>query len=137
VSTQSKDGVAGRFDVSHARLWFGLLGGAFAWLAHLMIAYGVAEFGCVGRLGSSTMLGISIVAWLVLVLSGVTFFVAVAAAVAAYRGHRQLVAMQAAQQETSSAAKVYAARAGWITSGLFALVILVESLPVFYYLQDC
>ena len=121
--------------VGPTRLWFGLLGGAMAWLAHLMIAYTVAEFGCVASLGRYIVLGISVVAWMVLALSTVTLAVAVVATVVAYRSQQRLTALP--EQEWISEGAGYAARAGWITSGLFALTIAVETLPILYYLREC
>jgi hypothetical protein len=136
MSTNSlSDGPRDKFN--RFRLWFGLLGGALAWLTHFMIAYGVAEFGCVGNLGSYTALGISLVAWVVLVMSAVTLAIAVLASLTAYRTSNRLVAMKNEGSGTAFEAELYTAKAGWITSGLFALVIVVETLPIFYFLQDC
>jgi hypothetical protein len=123
--------------ISPAKLWFGLLGGAFAWLAHLLVAYGVAEFGCVGGTDASQPLGISLVAWIVLALSALTFAVAAAAAIMAYHVGSQLARLESSPSVSVSEGKLYAAKAGWLTSGLFALVIAVETLPIFYFLQDC
>lgn len=122
--------------VSRRALWIGLLGGAVAWLVHLVAAYAIAEFGCVGRLRQLSFAGLNAVAWLIIAASVVTLLAAVVSAWLAYRSEQRLRAGLDAD-EPESVAEREVARTGWITSGLFALVILVESLPIFYYLQDC
>lgn len=47
-----------------AWLWFGVLGGAIAWMLHLLLAYAIAEFGCVSPFHEVKRLGLSGVAWL-------------------------------------------------------------------------
>jgi hypothetical protein len=122
--------------VSRGALWFGLLGGAGAWTAHLMLAYAAAEFGCVGRLGEQSYLGITMVAWLVLALTVATTLTSGAATVVAYRSRCRLRSEEAAE-DAAGAAERYAARAGLMMSGMFTFVILFESIPIFYYLHGC
>jgi hypothetical protein len=125
-------------EVSRGRgaLWFGLLGGAIAWTAHLLLAYVAAEFGCVGRLGERGYLGITPVAWLEAGLTLATALVSGAATVVAYRSHRRL-RCDAEQADPTVVAEQYTARAGVLTSGLFTFIILFESIPILYYLHDC
>jgi hypothetical protein len=113
-----------------------MLGGAGAWLVHLVAAYAIAEFGCVGRLRQVSFAGLTSVAWLIITVSLLTLLIAVSSTLLAYRGEHRLRASHNTDV-TASAAEAEVARTGWITSGLFALVILVESLPIFYYLKDC
>jgi hypothetical protein len=120
---------------SRRALWFGMLGGGAAWLVHLVAAYAFAEFGCVGRLRQVSLAGLTAVAWLIIGVSVLTLLIAVASALTAYRSERRLRATQ--DDLMGTAAEVEVARTGWVTSGLFVLVILVESLPIFYYLKDC
>lgn len=54
----------GRDVVSDLRLWFGVMGGAVAWFLHFVLAYLIAEFGCVNGWGEVHWLGLSAVAWL-------------------------------------------------------------------------
>jgi hypothetical protein len=115
-------------------LWFGLLGGALSWLVHLLAAYAAAEFGCVGGLGEHQRLGISLVAWLVLAATGATLLAALAAALVAYRSYRRL---PDAPDDTATGAERLTAWAGVLTSGLFALVIAFESIPILYFLRGC
>jgi phage shock protein PspC (stress-responsive transcriptional regulator) len=121
-------------SISRPALWFGLLGGALAWLVHLLGAYAAAEFGCVGGLGERQQWGVSLVAWLVIAVTAAALVPAMAATLIAYRCYRRLPE-GAADAEPS--AERLAARAGMLTSGLFALVIVFESIPVLYYLRAC
>lgn len=122
--------------VSRRSLWIGLFGGGGAWLVHLVAAYAIAEFGCVGRLRQQSFAGLNAVAWLIIAASVLTLLAAVASTWLAYRSEQRLCAAPRSDEPVWVAEREVA-RTGWITSGLFALVILVESLPIFYYLQDC
>jgi hypothetical protein len=131
MSTTSHNG-----RVNRGALWFGLLGGAFAWLAHLIFAYLVAEFGCVGRWDEQSYLGVSVVAWLVIALTAATTLAACAATAVAYRSHR-LLRSSADHHSANPAAERDTAWYGVLTSGLFVFVILFESIPILYYLKSC
>jgi hypothetical protein len=126
--------VAREVEVRRSALWFGLFGGAVAWTVHLMLAYATAEFGCVGRLGERSYQGITLVAWLEVVLTLVTTLASAAATVVAYRCHRRL-RCDAARADAD--AERYTAWAGVLTSGLFTFIILFESIPILYYLHNC
>jgi len=117
-------------------LWFGLLGGATAWTVHLMSAYAIAEFGCVGGLAERSYLGITHVAWLELMLTVVTTAVAAAAAAVAYVQYRRLQS-GSARDDVRQIAECHTAWAGLLTSGIFTFVILVQSIPIFFYLTRC
>ena len=121
-------------EVGRSAMWFGLLGGAVAWTAHLLLAYAVAEFGCVSGFGERSYLGISIVAWLEVAVTVLTTVIAASAAIVAYRSHRIL---QSQQVDGAAAPEEDTARAGLITSGIFTFIILFESIPIFYYLRAC
>jgi hypothetical protein len=121
--------------VSRARLWFGLLGGAIAWTIHLLAAYAIAEFGCVGRLGERTYANISLVAWMELALTAAMVLVALAATAVSYRCQRQLRSIESGGGPLVAA--YFTARAGLLASGTFTFVILFESIPIFFYLRSC
>lgn len=116
------------------RLWFGLLGGAFAWLAHLLLAWGISEFGCVSGLGSTVRLGLSAPAWLGLFVSILAFGTSAAATLSARAMRKRLVAAGDIAEDEPD---LFLARTGLITSALFTLVIVVESIPLFFYLKGC
>jgi hypothetical protein len=100
-----------------------------------MLAYAIAEFGCVGRLGERSYGGISLVAWLLLALTAATVLAAAAATGVAYHSYRRLRSSPSEIDVTGAAQN--AAWAGVLTSGTFTFVILFESLPILYYLQGC
>jgi hypothetical protein len=125
--------VVQRARISRFRLGFALFGGAFAWMMHLMLAYAAAEFGCSSHLGGRDYRGISIVAWLELILTGVTSVVAGAATAIAYGLHREL--RNEHGEESATARK--AAWVGLTSSGAFLFIILFESIPIFFYLRGC
>lgn len=118
---------------SRLALWFGLLGGAIAWVLHLLLAYLIAEFGCVGGLGEVRFLGITAVAWLILAVSLLTLAGAVAATVVARRSERP----PAHDDDDVGSSEAMFARAGLIISAWFVLIILVETVPILYYLGSC
>ena len=123
---------AGRSD--RGRLWFGLLGGAGAWLVHLMTSYTIAEFGCVSSFAGQKWYGISAVAWLCIAVSVISEIVALAAVVAAYRSAPEKSSLEG---DAAYEPRRYTARLGLTLSSLFALAILFESVPIVYYLHHC
>jgi hypothetical protein len=120
--------------VSRAGLWFGLLGGGVAWLTHLLASYVIAEFGCLSNWGQNKFLGVTWLAWLLLGVSFLTLGWAGVATYVAYRSKQRLGNFESSEGPTSA---VYMARAGYITSGVFLFIILVESVPIFFFLQSC
>lgn len=128
-------GASATTAVSGWRLWFALLGGAVAWTAHLMLAYGISEFGCTAGLGRRSFIGVSAVSWMLLLLS---------VAMAALAGWALLVARGVGRRadagvphpdEESTAWEV--ARLGSIANGLFLFIVLIQSVPIFFYLGRC
>lgn len=114
-------------------IWFGLLGGALAWLVHLCGGYGIAEFGCVSDWGSTAWLGVSHIAWLCIGLTVVTAAIACAAMFTAYRCRPRGEGGPILRREAWG----NAAWLGMILSGLFVVAIVFESIPILYYLRDC
>lgn len=116
------------------RYWLGLFGGAVAWLAHLMLSYALAEFGCESVLATYSLLGINAVACGLLALTLLMVGGAVGAALLAYQIHPS----GRGERETPDlVARIYAARAGLIANIAFTVVILFESVPILYYLWRC
>jgi hypothetical protein len=123
-------------EVSRVSLWFGLFGGAVAWTIHLMLAYAIAEFGCVGGLNERNYWNISLVAWLELAATAASSLLAVAATALAYRSQVRVLSSPPTRG-VGSEVEQYTARAGFFTSGIFSFVILFESIPIFFYLRSC
>jgi hypothetical protein len=95
--------------------------------------------GCVSRFHSVVWAGITGTSWLLL---GATALLLAVAASAAWTGYRS---EQEYREEGKEAEKMlearpsgpYVARSGLLASGLFAFIIVVESIPTFFYLQGC
>ena len=127
---------------SRLTLSFVLLGGAVAWTAHLLLAYAIAEFGCVAGLGKPPgPMGITIVSWMLLAMSAVMVALAAWALAISYRIRREAAPAAPAAPEAPDADErataVYVGRFGLITNGLFLFIILIQSVPIFFYLGAC
>jgi hypothetical protein len=135
MRASERDNSTETLPVSRGMLWFALLGGGVAWAVHLGGAWAISEFGCVAGIQRSLLLGVSVVAWAIVAVSVMAFAVAVAATVVGWRRENRLELRDPADRVDGSA--MYMCRAGWITSGIFAFIILVQSVPIFFYLGDC
>jgi hypothetical protein len=129
-------GIARRSPVKRAALWFGLLGGAVAWTLHLVFAYVIAEFGCVGRTTHQEYLGVTQVAWLELALTAGTTLAAAAATAVAFH-HNRLLRSRERTEDTNVAAERNTAWVGVLTSGTFTFIIVFESIPILFFLHGC
>lgn len=127
-----------RAAAKRGQLWFGLFGGALAWLVHLVGLSVTAEWGGLSGLDERMMGGISVVAWLVLLWTALTAAVALGATWVAVRLRRQMNSRQTSEQTVDDklANSRFMARTGMLLSGLFLLIIVVETIPVFYYLRE-
>lgn len=115
--------------------WFAFLGGGVAWTLHLMLSYTAAEFGCVSGLHHRVWMGASAVTWMLIAISGACLLSAVAATGVAYRADAG--ATRSADTAAAEDAAPYLLRAGLIANAIFTLVILVQCLPILYYLRRC
>jgi hypothetical protein len=122
--------------LSHARLWFGFLGGAVAWTLHLILAYLIAEFGCESQMDRHLYMGITLPAWMLLIMSALVLLIAVLATVVAYLGRMKIEKHEHYAEDVHGSER-YLTRAGYLMSGLFAFIIIVETIPTFYYLHTC
>jgi hypothetical protein len=123
-------------EVRPASLWFGVLGGAGAWTVHLLGAYLIAEFGCETGTDRHTVAGIMLPAWLLLALTALMLAIGVASTWIALRLRGRLRATDDLSDPRIAAPR-HLAHAGFLTSGLFTLIILIQSAPIFFYLQRC
>jgi hypothetical protein len=108
------------------------LGGAIAWLVHLLGAYALAEFGCVAGWQRLAPLGVTAVAWAALTLSVAAALAAAWATRVAARADRRLTAVS-----DPTRTRHFAARSGMWLNGFFLAAILAETLPVLFYLGTC
>lgn len=115
------------------RRWFAFLGAGVAWTFHLLSIYAIGEFGSVSGWDRVTYLGISAVAWMILIASAAMLGLAGAAAFLGYRDRKR------DERENQPAGEDeggrYLSWFGSILSALFGLIILVETLPIFAYLE--
>ncbi|WP_164102415.1 hypothetical protein [Candidatus Laterigemmans baculatus] len=124
-------------QVHRFQLWFSVLGGAVAWTLHLLLSYGVAEFGCVSPFRTIDWIGLSGVAWLEILVTLLTLAVAVASTLIALRIKRRLLGDAAASSSAASDGRVFMARSGVMAGAIFVFIIVVEALPILYFLRDC
>lgn len=121
---------------SRGKIWFALLGGGVAWTLHLLLAYVVAEFGCLSGLGENDAGGLTVVAWLLLAVSAGALALAAAATIAAAGIRRQLHELSNVQMENARTL-AFSGRLALVTNLVFTLVIAVQSVPIFYFLRSC
>ena len=117
------------------RRWFAFLGGGVAWTAHLLSIYAIGEFGCVSGIDRTLYRGVSAVAWMILISSVLTLALAGAAAFIGYQDVSRDAKLEAPVPEDEGGQ--YLSKFGFILNTLFALIIIVETLPVFAYLDGC
>lgn len=120
------------YSVSQRSLWIGLLGGAVAWFVRFLLAYAISEWRCAFSDREAIFLSLTTTAWVLLGVSAVLLALAVAATLIAYRAQRAM----RARGETEGAA-YFMARTGTFLSGLFAFIIAVESIPIFFFRSQC
>jgi hypothetical protein len=124
-------------EIGLGRLMFALLGGSLAWLAHFLSAYLLAEFGCIGGLAEIGFWGVTAGAWSIVGGTIVRVAVAVFATVFAQGGGQRLEEAAGADEGDGSGVELFLARTGVVLNLLFLFVILVESVPILYFLEDC
>jgi hypothetical protein len=129
-SPPTGDSASNRFAI-----WFALLGGAIAWTLHLMLAYAVAEFGCLSGLGDTHLAGLTVVTWMLFGVTVVAGGIAALAILVSLRLHRRFRHVTASGE--GARANAFSARLGLISNIVFALVIAVQAIPIFYFLRVC
>jgi len=117
------------------RRWFSFLGGGLAWTFHLLTIYAIGEFGCVSGFDHHVYAGVSAVAWLLIIVGVVSLVPALAATCIGYVDARRDAREEKRSPYTEGSR--YLSSFGWPLNGVFSLIIIVESLPVFAYLGGC
>lgn len=123
--------------VSDARLWFGLLGGGVAWMLHLILAWGIAEFGCVSRFHELQWFGQTAVAWAGLTMSLCMLAMTAIALWVSQRNERQLLIAAVDTSRPSTHPRRFIANSGVLANVVFLFIIVVQSLPFLFYLGNC
>jgi len=113
--------------------WFHLLGGPILWIAHFLITYVWVEFACGIRLlvVDSTVLGLTILSWSILIF---TLVVTLAACYVGWSAHVNWQRLKRSRPKDEMAsweieARRFMAFSGIALSALFSLIILLSGLP--------
>lgn len=122
---------AGR-QATRGALWFGVLGGAIAWFVHLALVYTLAEAACITGFPWFTVLGFHGTLLLIVIVTLLTLAVTVVAGVVAYRNRRLLDESNGPIAPLNRGASEHMVRGGVYLSVFFVLLILVETLPIFF-----
>jgi hypothetical protein len=122
-------------------LYFAFFSGGVAWTLHLIISYLIAEFGCLSDAGQHRILGITVLAWSLFLLSAAMLTLAAAGVFVGWRAKRRLEALKtpsrSAFDQDAVDTEIHFARSGTIMSAIFILVIAFQTIPIFYYLHGC
>jgi nicotinamide riboside transporter PnuC len=109
--------------VSQLSLWFGMLGGAAAWAAHLVMAYSLVPLACAQ--------GLEILLYATIPL---TMIIALAAIFFAWRGWSQVRELEMETDGNGnrlvSQRVRFMALSGLAMSTLFLVVIIAQSVPI-------
>jgi hypothetical protein len=119
--------------------WFAFLGGAAAWVLHLVMAYGIAEIACRSDRLAGTLLGMPLADVFGLALTLLAGLTAIGAGVVAY-GFVAADPRTDPIDDTGALETIGRRRfmgyGGLLMNGLFLLAILGGGLP-FLYLRAC
>jgi hypothetical protein len=129
TTTATGPGVRGDSRWMLAAEWFGLLGGAIAWSVQLVIGNAFAEVGCEAG-------GFRGMPALLLVITGTTALVAIAAAVVSWIGLRR-ARRNGGSAATSRERSGFMAISGLVASGVFLLLILMGGVLPHLVLATC
>ena len=113
--------------------WFHFLGGPVIWGIHFMGSYVWVEFACRANLLvlNSTVLGLTVLSWIVLILTFVAVLASLYVGWSSYRAwHRILESHGTDELESWGVeSRRFMAFTGMFLSALFSLVILLTGLP--------
>lgn len=123
-------------------LWSGLLVPGIAWLLHFLAIWAIAEYGCVAAgFPRYWFLGVMDLAWAVFGATVVLLGICVMAGLLSHRHRRVLLEQPTRPTPDSDAEKLdsdrYMALGGMYSAFLFGLIIIVETIPIFFYLGSC
>lgn len=119
--------------VSRPALWTGLWGGALAWLVQFIAIWIISEFGCLLAPEREVLPGLTLVAFLVVIVSALCLGVAFFSTMLAWNARAVLRGAEGERRGTER----FIANAGLLASGLFVVVIIIQAVPVFFYLEQC
>src|SRR5690606_7677817 len=117
-------------------LWLSAWAGGTAWLIHLLVAYGLGEFGCLSGWGKSTFAGVSLVAWLVLGASIIALAGAGWATWISVRARDRFLP-RPGEEASAESAELGLAQTALIANVTFLAIIAVQTIPFFFFLREC
>lgn len=135
MNNHLQQGRAKEWPVGRWELRFAMVGGGAAWLLHLVFAYVVAEFGCLAGLGQIRLLNITGVAWLLLGVTLLTLGIGGMATWLSWRCDGKI--LRAQETEEDMAGEKFTVSTGLLSNSVFVFIILVQSVPIFYFLHEC
>lgn len=126
------------------RLGIGIWGGGIVWKVHFLSIALIAEWGCFTGLGEWRWLGITGVAWTIVILSVLMSLACLGVAWLAWDTFKTLNRAPGASP-SGEGADVYdrpgnhrsLAKIGLFSGLFFLVIILVQSVPVLFYLTEC
>ncbi|WP_141735985.1 hypothetical protein [Oligoflexus tunisiensis] len=116
------------------RIWYAFLGGALAWTLHLMGTYGISEGYCRGGFLGTSFLGLSLMHWGVGLL---TLFATAITLGALYVARRHHLASLASLSTAEGDINLFMARSSLLSNGLFLIIIVAQSFPIFILGRNC
>jgi len=118
-----------------------LFGGAICWTIHLLFIAIVTEWGCVSGMGELRLLGITGIAWSVIVASLFALALTGWAMRLSLESCRQKCGTDIGSDGDESDGKrgsgCYLAQVAVWSNGLFLLVIVAQTIPILFYLTEC
>ncbi len=105
-----------------------------AWFLRFLVIWSIAEFGCVS--GNLEVAGIQNPVVLVGLVSLPFLLIGILAVGLGWRKLKALPAKEFDDPQATSSARFMLRTGAW-TSALFVFIMLVEMLPIFFFLDEC
>ncbi len=114
-----------------------LIGGGIGWGLHLLLAWVISEFGCIAGWGDRSVGPITMVSLSILIATVISAGIAAAAVMVAMKASRGSGVTSGDHAVVAAENKGFISRFSFIMNMIFLFIILVQSIPVFFYLKEC
>jgi hypothetical protein len=111
------------------------LGTSILWFLAFIYSWALAEFGCQSTPADISWRGVGAVAWFQLGGRGILILANIGLIYYAYKVKSEYARQD--QQNETAAMNFFLAKSGFIASLILLAVMLVETVPVFYFLNIC